>query len=203
MNAMNTHTAEKLGLEMNELEAAFSAVPGGDSAQVIQKLNAALPRLQALAQDLTKSALAKSVELDLAELFAKGAAAASLNGHLYAVLARKIKEQSGGSSMTQVSAYKLVDIWGRNLASRALCLQLATEVGEGHASMTRDKLKASLQVLFEALQDDFDMIVVELGKKDSFVRFAPLADMMENLLKSAVAAGLSGAILKEIDQLGL
>jgi hypothetical protein len=201
MNANSIKSSEQLGLQMAELESSLSSSLEGEPAKWIESVSSQIVRFRSTLKEALTSSVARSVEVDLSGLFANAAGAACLNIHLYHVLTAAMKKKAGASSLVQTAAYRLVDIWGRNASSRALVLQLVGEISEGHATMTRDKAKASVQVLFEGLQSDFDGIIVELGKLGSFTRYAPLADKMEELLGSAQAAGLGDAILKEIEQL--
>jgi hypothetical protein len=144
-----------------------------------------------------RSGATADLGIDVLDILSNSAVVSIANYRLFSLLKHLMKEKSGSSQLSQVDSYKLVDIWGRSLASRALLIDCFQAVN-GTLSQSKDSFRSSLQVLLEDLSNDFDSMIIEVSKRQSFSGFAEVADVIRGLLKSDSHKSLATAIADQI-----
>jgi hypothetical protein len=171
---------------------------GSDSQSLSRLVQDALTSAR---ESLKSPALEKAgteLGIDLLDVLSNSAVVSLANYRLFSLLKHLMKEKSGGSQLSQVDSYKLVDIWGRNLASRALLIDCYQMVSAG-LNQGKDSTRSALQVLLEDLSNDFDSLIVELSKRQSFSSFSGVADVLRGLLTSDSHRPLTSAIAECIN----
>lgn len=121
---------------------------------------------------------------------------------LQRILTDKLRARSENGTLNQVASHRIVDLWGKLEASRALfgaLIRLLAAVDKG--AVRGATVRAQSKVLLESLSDVIVEIAATLGSLDSFTTIAPVTDWALGLVRGAEYASLEGAVAEELVQL--